>query len=225
MAGNRRPSTVISAASMRPRRIRRGWPWDDKGGRWRFNEAPPPGMAGPGPETQATKRTASMRPRRIRRGWAERRVEMRQNEGTGFNEASANSPGMAPSRYSRFSLGRAVASMRPRRIRRGWLARRSKRRDPADNVASMRPRRIRRGWAFARDSALADTTLASMRPRRIRRGWRRPGEDPARQGPRFNEAPANSPGMERFQNFFYLGPGVASMRPRRIRRGWPGRGA
>ena len=34
-----------------------------------------------------------------------------------------------------------------------------------------------------------------MRPRRIRRGWTLHVHLPARPGPRFNEAPANSPGM------------------------------
>ena len=60
-----------------------------------------------------------------------------------FNEAPANSPGNAARTPSRGDSG-PVASMRPRRIRRGTSRKSARGRSPRPR-ASMRPRRIRRG--------------------------------------------------------------------------------
>ena len=106
--------------------------------------------------------------------------------------------------------------MRPRRIRRGRLELVRVGPDRA-RLASMRPRRIRRGRG-RRLTPLGAGVRASMRPRRIRRGRAGRGRHGPPRHPRFNEAPANSPGKvqhiqtQPIQN-------IASMRPRRIRRG------
>ena len=176
-----------------------------------------------------------MRPRRIRRGWARSFGGCPADESPhdGFNEAPANSPGLACSGLERGQLhwGADMASMRPRRIRRGWAA-------PAVHITRRHDVRC---------------LAASMRPRRIRRGWDRPtchADRSSRFSCSFNEAPANSPGLgatgielklpavpepTRFNEAPANSPGLghshtdstsnqpgpdASMRPRRIRRGW-----
>ena len=112
-----------------------------------------------------------MRPRRIRRG---------------------SDPSRGPFTIRVCDAG---ASMRPRRIRRGSAGTSSSSSDVRSAaIASMRPRRIRRG-SHSRASQ-SSGLRASMRPRRIRRGslehrWRAR----ARRRLRFNEAPANSPGI------------------------------
>ena len=171
-------------ASMRPRRIRRGMDPGRIGGellpngdRLGFNEAPAnsPGNArrcragfNEAPAIRRKERPvpASMRPRRIRRGMRFATTPSRAHPdttSTGFNEAPANSPGNARTRRPVPIDG--VASMRPRRIRRGMACRRSHGDAPVTPRASMRPRRIRRGM-------LEREWRPSMRPRRIRRGMR-----------------------------------------------------
>ena len=61
-------------------------------------------------------------------------------------------------------------------------------------LASMRPRRIRRGEALVAYTEIARGSGASMRPRRIRRGEVVHSVAPFGRPGRFNEAPANSPG-------------------------------
>ena len=106
-----------------------------------------------------------------------------------FNEAAANSP-RKPQLVTECRI-RVLASMRPRRIRRGNVGDGPRRTRPED--ASMRPRRIRRGNGEKSDGSSLPP-FASMRPRRIRRG-----NEPVE----FSDTDRSS----------------ASMRPRRIRRG------
>ena len=168
-----------------------------------------------------------MRPRRIRRGMRRRSRRLLREPGNGptdaspwatfrFNEAPANSPGNA-STASAATRDRTVASMRPRRIRRGMRSCSCDRTAPGGcfneapanspgneetrdrqpvSTASMRPRRIRRGMRIQSATLAAPTGAASMRPRRIRRGMvgkPRSWHESIRIQ-RFNEAPANSPG-------------------------------
>ena len=184
--------------SMRPRRIRRGWRRrvpETCGAMPDFNEAPAnsPGMGGAGPAPKAGGRTH-------------------------FNEAPANSPGMDDPAV-RGVLGAVLTSMRPRRIRRGWRRRvpetcgampdfneapanspgmgeRVDPRAPDEPATSMRPRRIRRGWPLPDGPLPRQGCPTSMRPRRIRRGWPRILPDGPSDVAHFNEAPANSPGMD-----------------------------
>ena len=58
----------------------------------------------------------------------------------------------------------------------------------------MRPRRFRRGIDHGGGQLDVGDRMASMRPRRFRRGIRRRLHPRADGGPRFNEAPAISPG-------------------------------
>ena len=136
---------------------------------------------------------ASMRPRRIRRGSHHSQALLSRRRQAGFNEAPANSPGIA------LSLG-------------DWLDRKAR--------ASMRPRRIRRGSMFVRVLVRRVAVLASMRPRRIRRGSQPRSTATARaRCSSFNEAPANSPGIAFIEDGLSTRGRWASMRPRRIRRG------
>ena len=132
---------------MRPRRIRRGWTAPvaaDILPRGRFNEAPAnsPGMA---------RRTM------MRCAWRD----------LSFNEAPANSPGMARLRALAGRKG-ADASMRPRRIRRGWTS--------GTTTAS--------GTSISFNEAPANSPGMDGVP-----------VDPVGPDSGFNEAPANSPGM------------------------------
>ena len=87
-------------ASMRPRRIRRGWA-SANALRWNmrlpFNEAPAnsPGMGALHISSSGSAVPPSMRPRRIRRGWSGRMGQSSFRAPGPFNEAPANSPGMA----------------------------------------------------------------------------------------------------------------------------------
>ena len=160
--------TRIKAASMRPRRIRRG-----NARRWSASRT----------STAGFNEAAANSPRKHRR-----EVRARVDH-CGFNEAAANSPRKHADEQQSDFLD--LASMRPRRIRRGngWLHRHG---DQRHRDASMRPRRIRRG-NLRSPARPTGRNPASMRPRRIRRGntWRpRRG---ARAKPCFNEAAANSP--------------------------------
>ena len=159
-----------------------------------------------------------MRPRRIRRGSApsSRRAECGLNRG--FNEAPANSPGIGLRRHRSTRIAMSGASMRPRRIRRGSARRGGL--GAGDQYASMRPRRIRRGSAGE-----GRRRIAGQPPRFNEAPANSPGigadstTSPTATSPGFNEAPANSPGIgERRVRERNCGQG-ASMRPRRIRRG------
>ncbi len=110
---------------------------------------------------------ASMRPRRIRRGEPVRRGSAGRGW-TGFNAATANSPWRTQPLASRRRVGRwrlqcghgefAVENQGKGCIN-SWSL-----------LASMRPRRIRRGEHGRRLPLLRLYGGASMRPRRIRRG-------------------------------------------------------
>ncbi len=108
--------------------------------------------------------------------------------------------------------------MRPRRARLGWLAAGGTTR--AVEAASMRPRRARLGWARHPRRAPGYRPRASMRPRRARLGWRRSRRPASSPTPRFNEAEARTPRMERAEIAENLLVARASMRPRRARLGW-----
>ena len=138
-------------ASMRPRRVRRGnpcAPFIPCRGTERFNEAPacPPGKSDTTDLPLPLLVSASMRPRRVRRGndaggrGRARRAE-RFNEAPAcppgksprtpppsprstrcFNEAPACPPGKSAPPHGRRDPG-LVASMRPRRVRRGNILR------------------------------------------------------------------------------------------------------
>ena len=170
MGARRSAREVEVAASMRPRRVRRG---NRPGRRHRprslrgFNEAPacPPGKSRRGDGREGGGEQASMRPRRVRRGNLQRAC-------------------LIP-------IG-PLASMRPRRVRRGnyhvCLP------PGAVNDASMRPRRVRRGNV---GPASAETWAsepcfneAPACPPGKSRGWSTPSR--CRRG--FNEAPACPPG-------------------------------
>ena len=84
-----------------------------------------------------------------------------------------------------------VASMRPRRIRRGNEVVCDDRNNPS--YASMRPRRIPRGNTDPR-AVRAEAGQASMMPGRIRRGNCTAALAACLAVAAFNEAPANSPG-------------------------------
>ena len=158
-------------ASMRPRRVRLGWPA-------RSRTTPRPPMCFNEAEARAPRMDddywrcawhvcpASMRPRRVRLGWVRR---------------------------ARQGVAAIAASMRPRRVRLGWY--RHLYQSDGRNDASMRPRRVRLGWrrmasrrsrgpgcfndAEARAPRMVgdlaggeqDGEGASMRPRRVRLGW------------------------------------------------------
>ena len=201
---------------MRPRRIRRGRAWAGIGagiGSSGFNEAA---------ANSPRKVSAVFRPHELR---------------SRFNEAAANSP--RKGRFAPRTVGRAqsfneAAANSPRKeVGHAGLQR--------ARVASMRPRRIRRGRG-APGRADRQRGPASMRPRRIRRGRNRPRSAPGGRRSRFNEAAANSPRKgqpsviwhpvtisfnEAAANSPRKGHPVcrlrrifaASMRPRRIRRG------
>ena len=175
--GRERFGQVVSgqgrAASMRPRRFRRGE---------RRRRVP-----------QTEQRSASMRPRRFRRGEVVLQ-HPRDPARERFNEAPAIPPGRGDGGELGTS-GNPRASMRPRRFRRGepegW-----KHGSHQAHPASMRPRRFRRGegrassrvadpwWCFNEAPAIPPGRAitgqgidfgyqtASMRPRRFRRGER-----------------------------------------------------
>src|ERR1700722_11369633 len=129
-----------------------------------------------------------MRPRRIRRGeqektrfalqitrsfnaatanspWRTHGSRRLRGTQTSFNAATANSPWRTAAKdvlVSRYDL----ASMRPRRIRRGGPGQGISR--IQGNGASMRPRRIRRGEPRKYLKSILTEDEASMRPRRIR---------------------------------------------------------
>ena len=181
---------------MRPRRFRRGMPPEPPilgHLRRRFNEAP---AISPGNNdatlSPSRSMTASMRPRRFRRGIASP-ASSRPGRAPRFNEAPAISPGnrrrpdrVAP-RYGRFNEAPAISA--------GESARAPVRQHD-EEIASMRPRRFRRGMR-SRPCGSGGWRRASMRPRRFRRGMWPPR--PVQLPPaRFNEAPAISPGNARF---------------------------
>ncbi len=136
---------------------------------------------------------------------------------------------------------RAVASMRPRRVRLGCEAARRGRTPASARFneaeartprmlrrqtlatrggcrASMRPRRARLGCARRRDAADADLP-ASMRPRRVRLGCEAVGNRRPWTRRSFNEAEARTPRMQADRPDSMPGPRPASMRPRRARLG------
>ena len=134
----------------------------------------------------------------------------------GFNEAPANSPGnmtraiwsMVPS--SGFNEAPANSPGNDGAVP---LA------SPAFDIASMRPRRIRRGTPRSRTSLTTRRRCFNEAPanspgngggEQLPRGW---------AGSRFNEAPANSPGNAPERKVSASTRAAASMRPRRIRRG------
>ena len=86
-------------------------------------------------------------------------------------------------------------------------------------MASMRPRRVRRGNAGPPPAPDSPQRPASMRPRRVRRGNTRARLRPPQRSPRFNEAPACPPGKSAGVSRRVDRHPVASMRPRRVRRG------
>ncbi len=89
-----------------------------------------------------------------------------------------------------------------------------------ERVASMGPRRYRRGW-LARDARWPDRVSASMGPRRYRRGWGRRCASVRRDRQGFNGAATLSSRMGDC-DLAITSLGCASMGPRRYRRGWHG---
>ena len=206
-----------------------------------------------------------MRPRRFRRGIrgghpARRQVRHRFNEAPAispgnsagssasprsrsrFNEAPAISPGNSVRRDPHRGVV-GVASMRPRRFRRGiHRAARRRPRAPArfNEAPAISPGNSdiyvrlvrRRRQCFNEAPAISPGNSregpdepglrggASMRPRRFRRGIPDRTVGAFRTSPaRFNEAPAISPGNSRPGRRGTPLARAASMRPRRFRRG------
>ena len=124
-----------------------------------------------------------MRPRRIRRGM--RPFGWCWTACTGFNEAPANSPGNGAPRGDRPVQG--MASMRPRRIRRGGMARRY--------LVCISSRSFNEAPANSPGNARAS-----------------PGRYSISSQLGFNEAPANSPGNARRSKRLNFGMGRAGLR-------------
>ena len=153
----------------------------------------------------------------MRLGWAMAGDRQRRCAGNCFNEAEARAPrmGRVGSDGPALPLSFNEAEARAPRMadRPGRYGRRAS--------ASMRPRRVRLGWILTCFALPVNSLAASMRPRRVRLGWDGKVKFPNRRARRFNEAEARAPRMGRqgYRGEYFQHAG-ASMRPRRVRLGW-----